>query len=232
MKNVEVLTRPIHNINLYEIIMPDYDEIKEDLKEYIYNVKVENIPRVNQFSNGNLGGIGPHPQRHKNNLLESNPNLFDDTSNPALNKLIDFCYEMVSSVIREVNNNFVDMSNWVVGFQDSWFHITKDGGYHDYHAHHGSPWSGIFYVDIGDCDFESVNGVNRFYSPLHVPMLLGLNSLSVTNFDIEPENGKLVISPGFMPHSAVPYKGDKDRIIIAFNTKVVNNINGEYNEKI
>ena len=232
MKDVEIQIRPMNNISIYEAIMPDYNEIKDDLKKYIYSIKVEDLPRLNTYSRGKPGGIGPHPQRHKQNLLESNPDLFKDTSNPALNKLIEFCHNMVSNVIRQTNEEFVDMEHWLVGFEDSWFHITKDGGYHDYHGHNNTPWSGIFYVDIGDCDFESVNGINRFYSPLHVPMLLGLNSLSVTNFDIEPQDGKLVISPGFMPHSAVPYKGDKDRIIIAFNTKVVNNINGEYNEKI
>lgn len=225
-KDVEIQVRPLHHFSIFEAMMPDYNEIKEDVKSYIYSVKPEVENHITPENNYPLTGIGPHEQRHKRGLLESNPNLFDDTSNPIFNKLIEFCHSTVANIILEVNKGIVDTSDWKIGFHDSWFHITKDGGYHDYHTHYGTPWSGIFYVDIGDSNFLDVNGVNRFYSPMnHIPMILGLNALSITNFDIEPVDGKLVITPGFIPHCATPYKGNKDRIVVAFNTVVENSKN-------
>lgn len=220
---VDIMVTPVHHISLYEAIIPDWNEkIKEDLKEYIYNVDVSKSLMKDVFKDPNDNGIGPHKQRHKVNLIESNPNLFDDTTNDSLNKVKEFCYYTIGNVIMEANKaKDINTSNWIINFTDSWFHITKDGGYHDYHTHLGSAWSGIFYVDIGESNIETANGINRFYNPFPLmPQMLGLNALTANNFEIVPQDGKLVMSPGFLPHCAVPYKGKKDRIVIAFNVIV------------
>jgi hypothetical protein len=38
--------------------------------------------------------------------------------------------------------------------------------------------------------------------------------------DIQPEEGMLVIFPSYLPHKAMAYEGDKDRIIISFNVQI------------
>ena len=35
------------------------------------------------------------------------------------------------------------------------------------------------------------------------------------------EDGKLIVFPGNLGHSALPYYGDKDRIVISFNTEII-----------
>ncbi len=57
--------------------------------------------------------------------------------------------------------------------------------------------------------FCNVNGVNRFYSS----NLFDPNEVA----DIVPEEGKLILFPGYVRHAALPYTGKLDRVVISFN---------------
>jgi len=197
---------------VFEIEMPDYNKIKEDLVEYIKVCKVEEIPLKN--------GIGPHEQRHKKFLQESYPTLFANNDNEAFNKVKEFCMQMTLEVAQGVNKDHTDTSDWIIRPSDSWYHITKDKGYHDIHTHAFSPWCGIFYVDKGDSDNETQNGINRFYNNMEFPILGLGNDYYGDYFDVDIEDGKLIVFPGNLGHSALPYYGDKDRIVISFNTEI------------
>jgi hypothetical protein len=39
--------------------------------------------------------------------------------------------------------------------------------------------------------------------------------------DVTPVNGKLVLFPGYITHNATPYRGDRDRLIFAFNCQIL-----------
>jgi uncharacterized protein (TIGR02466 family) len=198
---------------VFEIEMPDYNKIKKDLVEYIKVCKVEEIPLKN--------GIGPHEQRHKKFLEESYPTLFANNDNETFNKVKDFCMQMTLEVAQGINKDHTDTSDWIIRPTDSWYHITKDKGYHDIHTHSLSPWCGIFYVDKGDSNNETQNGINRFYNDKEFPILGVGNAYYGDYFDVDIEDGKLVVFPGNLGHSALPYYGDKDRIVISFNTEII-----------
>ena len=196
-----------------EMEMPDYDKIKKDLVEYIKTCKVEEINLKH--------GIGPHEQRHKKFLKESYPTLFANNDNETFNKVKDFCMQMTLEVAQGINRDHTDVSDWIIRPTDSWYHITKDKGYHDIHTHAFSPWCGIFYVDKGDSNNETQNGINRFYNNMEFPILGLGNAYYGDYFDVDIEDGKLVVFPGNLGHSALPYYGDKDRIVISFNTEII-----------
>ena len=44
--------------------------------------------------------------------------------------------------------------------------------------------------------------------------------LQQAHIDIEPIPGQLVIFPSWLPHQAMPYAGDQDRIIVSFNASI------------
>jgi hypothetical protein len=44
--------------------------------------------------------------------------------------------------------------------------------------------------------------------------------LQVPHTDIAPESGKLVVFPSWLPHQAMPYVGQRDRLIVSFNGSV------------
>ncbi len=160
----------------------------------------------------------------KNNLAESTLD-FLDRDNADIQTLSVYLSDLITTVAFEVNQGFwpeeADAENTII---ESWYHVTKNGGYHDAHSHPNCSWCGIYYLDIGETNFEARNGLNRFYDPrVNADHFLDagsqyLNSTGI--WDIEPQNGQVVIFPSYLKHSALPYFGSKDRIVIAFNARV------------
>lgn len=159
-------------------------------------------------------------------LFESKMDLFETTRHPGLLALGDFLRESVAQVVSGVNGREVTPDRIDVDLRDGWIHITNDGGFHDAHYHGGCSWCGIFCVRGGDIPSQkpthAPNGVNRFYSPIrsgaregdYGNQYLG----SVTSIDIPPVDGRVVIFPAYLLHSALPYSGKVDRIVLAFNS--------------
>ena len=203
------------DISIFEVEMTDYHLIKDDLISFIYDYDSKLEPGEGGYGKG----IGPHKQLHKYNLSESHGDLFL-SENEALQKLNTFCGQSLADLMHQLNGKYYDTNTWGVDFHDSWYHITKDGGYHDVHHHGKSAWCGIFYVDIGDSSTYNANGINRFYSPLAIDTTIGLEYIQHHAYDVTPVSGKLVMFPGFLKHSAVPYHGDKDRIVVSFNANL------------
>lgn len=167
----------------------------------------------------------PHAPLAKRGLFESRFDLFAD-DHPEVSRVADFCRGAVREVARELNQ-----AHWPSGLdvrvdvRESWFHITRDGGYHDAHAHSMCSWCGIYYVECGDCTARPPNGVNRFYDPrpgVEAYHDFGTAYLTAeTGIDIPPQNGLLIVFPSYLRHAAVPYRGERDRVVIAFNAAVV-----------
>jgi uncharacterized protein (TIGR02466 family) len=206
------------NIGIYSIVMPDYEVLKDKCVEHIKTVKLDK-PHLNK-GNEHYQKIGPMEQRHKRNLIESWGTLFDNRDSEEFNQVIDFCHSVTLNVAKRVNEKYVDTSNWLIRMKESWSHITQNGGYHDYHDHPYCSWCGIFYVDAGDTDSKNKNGNNRFYTPLKTTPEIGLEFLSHTFHDPVAQTGKLIVFPSILPHSAMPYFGERDRVVVAFNAEI------------
>jgi uncharacterized protein (TIGR02466 family) len=113
-----------------------------------------------------------------------------------------------------------------------WFQIQNGGSFHDVHTHGNCSWSGVYYVQIDTPDrrrahpqFGALNGATRFYSPLFMHLGgayvdRGNAWMQQSTMDVMPEAGDLVLFPSFLPHKAMPYSGDCDRIIVSFNAQI------------
>ena len=164
----------------------------------------------------------------KKNLFESKFDFFNSDLQ-AVQELKSFCEESLMSVVKDVNkyeDNY--MNQLVPDLRESWAHITNNNGYHDAHKHLNTSWGGIYYVDVGECGevadedgISRMNGTNRFYSPIQYFCLdPSMQYLRHDAGDISPENGVLVIFPAYLLHSATPYSGKRDRIVISFNSVI------------
>jgi uncharacterized protein (TIGR02466 family) len=113
-----------------------------------------------------------------------------------------------------------------------WFQISNQGCHHDVHTHGNCSWSGVYCLQVDSSDLRSAhpvygsnNGVTRFYGP-YFHSLAGAASdfgnayLQHSHIDIEPIPGQLVVFPSWLPHQAMPYSGQEDRIIVSFNMSV------------
>lgn len=119
-----------------------------------------------------------------------------------------------------------------IALRGLWFQIANRGSHHDVHTHGNCSWSGVYCVQVDDGAKRAAhpllgasNGVTRFYGP-HFNHLGGAHMdfgnayLQSAHLDIEPVPGQLVVFPSWLPHQALPYDGEADRIIVSFNASV------------
>ena len=188
---------------------------KDELIAHVYDLK-------NQGKTSGVADIA------KKNLFESKFDFFNSDLQ-VVQELKSFCEESLMSVVKDVNkyeDNY--MNQLVPDLRESWAHITNNNGYHDAHKHLNTSWGGIYYVDAGECGevvdedgISRMNGTNRFYSPIQYFCLdPSMQYLRHDAVDISPENGVLVIFPAYLLHSATPYSGKRDRIVISFNSVI------------
>lgn len=119
-----------------------------------------------------------------------------------------------------------------IALRGIWFQIANRGSHHDVHTHGNCSWSGVYSVQV-DSDTSrtahpllgTANGVTRFYGPQfnHLGgayMDFGNAYLQSAHLDMAPVPGQLVVFPSWLPHQAMPYHGEADRIIVSFNASV------------
>jgi hypothetical protein len=157
-------------------------------------------------------------------LFESDFDLFKK-DHPGLRKLVAWIEQSVRQAVCVANGSREKPERIRVEIPDAWYHISTAGGFHDAHYHGDCSWCGIYYLQAGDArpsdETGAGNGISRFYSPLGGGGYVGdygnayLNSSRV---DITPMDGMLLLFPSYLLHSGLPYTGEKDRVVIAFNS--------------
>ena len=214
--------------------MTDFPNKQSLWASHIYCFKDEKHPSKNDElishvydlkDQGKMSGVADIA---KKNLFESKFNFFNSDLQ-AVQELKLFCEESLMNVVKDVNGYDDDfMSQVVPDLRESWAHVTNNNGYHDAHKHLNTSWGGIYYVNAGECGMVAdengdsrMNGSNRFYSPIQYFTLdISMQYLRHDVADISPEDGILVIFPAYLLHSATPYVGEKDRVVISFNAVI------------
>lgn len=199
---------------IFTVQNPLHSNIREPLLELIYNIR----DQQKQAIESEVAPTAKHALDESTLDLLQRPEV-------VISELREFLEAMLVTVASAVNEPF-----WPEGAQakadivESWFHITKNGGYHDTHAHPNCSWCGIYYIDGGECDLHSRNGVNRFYDPRHgADQYLDAGTAYLNgagSWDFSAIEGQVVIFPSYLKHAAMPYFGQQDRVIIAFNSQV------------
>ena len=199
---------------LFVVTNPDHEFLKEALLSYIYDYRAQQAEKVASQVAVNA----------KHQLFESEL-TFLESDNPEIMELRRVFEELVGELATEVNAHvWPEDAEAEANIIESWYHITQNGGYHDAHSHPNCSWCGIYYLEPGEANLADKNGINRFYDPRVNAELYadaGTAYLSHQGFwDFAPTEGQIVIFPSYLKHSALPYFGQKDRVVIAFNCVV------------
>ncbi len=152
-----------------------------------------------------------------------------------LGELAEFISKGVVEVATEANRGLWRQGEKVsVTLTGLWFQISNGFSFHEMHVHGNCSWSGVYYVQSGDCSTspqshrgKQPNGVTRFYGPHMEHMAGGFGDygnlyLHDNSWDSYPEDGKLCIFPSHIKHMPFPYNGEKDRVIVSFHAQVFN----------
>lgn len=175
-------------------------------------------------------------------VYSSPDDLLQRYPNEAMQSLFGFISHSVFEIASKMNGHIwqqVAAKNLNMHVVGAWFQIQNSYGFHDIHSHGNCSWSGVYYVQIDDTETRQNhpqlgpnNGITRFYSPRFdllggAHMDMGNAYMQDSHIDMQPEEGSLIVFPSWLNHKAMPYDGQKDRIIISFNAQV----HGEQGDK-
>lgn len=171
------------------------------------------------------GFANPNPYTERNSeLYESRFDLFS-WPEPAIKALSHFCCSKVMQCVAQINGyDSAYLSRIQLG-ADSWFHITRSGGFFGIHNHPMASWSGVYCVSRGEPD-PSVhsNGYLSFINPfIHNTMFVDAGNAKMhppfsqngLGYDLQP--GQLILFPSWLLHEVKPFIGQGERITVAFN---------------
>jgi uncharacterized protein (TIGR02466 family) len=212
MKELDLSTlRICWGTPIVEIENPVHNSIKPGLVRSCYD-------RCDRDGVAVASGVAPLAKR---GLYESRFDFFQETE-PAVRSLKAFCSEALLAALtqleQQLESDALANQNAQVDIHESWVHITKDGGFHEQHLDANCSWFGMYYVDAGDSSIDPPNGVNQFFPPFaNTYEDLGTKIWPLGTVTIGPGEGRLVLFPSYVRHSASGYRGQKDRIVIPFN---------------
>ncbi|MBN9624307.1 MAG: hypothetical protein J0H06_15405, partial [Actinobacteria bacterium] len=167
-------------------------------------------------------------------FFASDDDLLDRVKLPEWQDFVRFVVDGLVATARGANK-----AEWAgqefdlqVGIEGMWFQCSSEGAFHDVHTHGNCSWSGVYIVQIdpreqriGHRVYGEANGATRLYGP---PFnALGGAYIDIANAylmppsqDIEPNPGQLLLFPSWLPHQAMPYEGELERVIISFNATI------------
>lgn len=178
-------------------------EFVNDLRSYILSIDKNEIS----------SNVAP---TLKHNLSESEFNFFE-SQEPCVVGLRNWIGVKLGETINTLNGT---KNNFDIWFRDSWYHVTKKYGIHDYHIHPNSSWCGIYYLDDVE---KGSGGETRFFCPFEYGYLdVGNKWITDVSFHVTPRKGLLCLFPSFLAHTQQLYTGDEERVVVAFNSCIQN----------
>jgi len=164
---------------------------------------------------------------HRGRVFASPDDLHQRIESPAMKQLIQFIMDGIFAAASQANRHVWPRKQGIqIGFTGLWFQMTNGHGFHETHIHGNCSWSGVYYVQAGDKDPDgNPQGATRFYGP-YMDASAGGHAdagnayLQAAHWDSPAEDGVLVLFPPWLKHTALPYAGERDRVIASFNAVV------------
>ena len=192
------------NINLFPTIIHQFDvngfnEIKNDLIKYAYELKNDDIQGV---SISNYGGWQSSSFRVKNED--------DILHNFLINCLSGF------PVILESTNIIVE----------AWVNINKPGDYNVKHNHPNCDLAGVLWIqcpqNCGQILFEAPNAFQAYNEIRSYKSNFKVKNKFYDCCSFNPVEGRLIVFPSHLSHSVKENKSHSDRISVSFNINLQN----------
>ena len=174
-------------------------------------------------------GVEPGP------FFASDDDLLHRVKIPEWQDFVQFIVSSLGETVKQANRDAWAGSELElkVGIEGMWFQCSRDGAFHDVHTHGNCSWSSAYIVQIDEPEqrvahpvYGAANGVTRLYGP--PATALGGAFVDVGNAYLhaaapghraDPRAARCCFRRG-CAHQALPYDGEKERIIISFNASI------------
>ncbi len=109
---------------------------------------------------------------------------------------------------------------------DAWANVNRNGDYNVVHTHPNCMWSGVYYVDPGKPDSAvPYSGMLELLDPRESANYIQIqNTVLDARTFIENRPGRMILFPSWLKHMVHPFRGEGDRISIAFNANVIEDL--------
>ena len=143
----------------------------------------------------------------------------------CVQQLKEFCLRNVLQLVAEINGYDASVVRRLLIQHDSWFHVTKRGGFFGLHNHPNASWSGVYCVDPGRHDSGKLeSGLLSFVSPMATTGMFvdaatrgRTGPYAPNGRQVRLTPGHLVLFPSWVLHDVKLYEGEGDRITVSFN---------------
>jgi uncharacterized protein (TIGR02466 family) len=146
----------------------------------------------------------------------------------CIQELKSFCFEALLDTVCQLSGYDAATRAKLEIHDDTWFHITRQGGYIAAHNHPNASWSFVYCVAAGEQPADKPDsGLLRFIDPRpHCVMYMDMGNAHLkapygqgsTAFRLVP--GQLVLFPSYLMHEVAPFFGRDERITVASNTTI------------
>ena len=205
---------PAFAVPMAEAFHPEPDALNQELLALIRRLEAEGASYRN-----------PDPVVHQpEGLYESDFDFFA-RQDPCVAALRAWVWTQLGEFLRNINPGMANGSAGLRIASQTWFHLTRTGGYFGYHNHPMASWSGVYCVSDGEPDPAYGNNgclvfphpqpaVNTFLDPANAELRWPFTH---GNFVLAPTPGKLVLFPSWLGHYVTPFRGAGERVTVAFN---------------
>jgi|LSQX01.1.fsa_nt_gb uncharacterized protein (TIGR02466 family) len=216
MSKLSILTA--YAVPLINVEFDDSDALNAELRKAFLEYAAQGDTWANKE---------PFVQRNAS-LFESAFNLFD-WNHPAIARLRDQCMAALYRAVGELNQyDDATLARLHVA-HESWFHVTRKGGYFGAHNHPLHSWSGVYCVCQEGDEGNEHSGRLTFISPYATnTMFVDMASHKLKppfhtgSWPIRLKPGQLVLFPSWLLHQVTafePVNDDGLRITVAFNAR-------------
>lgn len=202
---------PVFAVPMLEAMLPDSRRVNENLRSLFLGMESEGDVHRDSVTRDTLSRV-----------FESNFFLHA-TQNPDVKTLFGFIDDVLRDLVGGLSQGRVQGERLSLDYS-MWFHVTRTGGYQGTHNHPNASWSGIYCVDSGDAVDRADSGVVRFRDPRAGAEMYKdpANESMMFPYQVQPvervhKSGSLIVFPSYLYHEVFPYRGNRPRIVVAFN---------------
>ncbi len=156
---------------------------------------------------------------------------FRPNTHPEMKVLEDLIMEQAHRSIHDYGYN---PNTCFPVIENYWFNINKKGNGNAVHIHDNSFLSGSLYLKAypGQGKITFYKSYAQDYIVASQAVLENYTTISASAISYEPNTGKVVMFPGYLPHGVGFNPTDDDRISVAFNVKLIRTDDERYRPTI
>jgi uncharacterized protein (TIGR02466 family) len=141
-------------------------------------------------------------------------NTTDVVMQPLIDAVLYRCNLLKNDLGFKKNRN-VELSNY-------WVNINEKHNFNMPHSHYLSFFSAVYYVKVpknsGKISFK--NPIPAYEYTIQPDMIENYTHFNAGQWEVQPEEGQLLIFPAWLEHCVLPNESDEQRVSIAFNIKL------------